>query len=130
MRVLLLLKGVKRNISKVLRPKRVEVIRINGKTVDETILSNTNAFFAAYMMIIVASFLLVSLDGLSLTASFSAVLACLNNIGPGLSELGPVSNFSSLGACSKLVLIFDMLAGRLEIFPILILFHFKGWKRG
>ncbi len=128
-RVLLLFKGIKRNIQQVLRPRRVRVIRVNDKTMDEKIVSNTNAYFATYMLLIFVSFLIVSIDGFSVTTNFTAVLSCFNNIGPGLEAVGPMCNFAGYSVLSKLVLIFDMLAGRLEIFPILLLFNFRTWQK-
>ena len=128
-RILLLLKGVRRNISQMMRPQKVQVIRVNGKTVDERILSNTNSYLAIYVMIIVVSFLALGLDNFSMTTNFSAVMACFNNIGPGFEAVGPSCNFSAFSPISKLILIVDMLAGRLEIFPILILLSPKTWRR-
>ncbi len=127
-RILLLLKILHRNIRKTLHPQKVEVIRSHGNTVDEHILDNTNAYLAAYFIIVMLSFVLISLDGLSVTTNFSAVLACFNNIGPGLEKVGPTANYSCYSAFSKLVLIGDMLAGRLEIFPILILVSRTTWR--
>ena len=92
-------------------------------------MENTNAYLAAYALIIVASFLLISVDGYSVTTNLSAVLACFNNIGPGLEMVGPTCNYSAFSVFSKLVLIMDMLAGRLEIFPILILFSRTTWGK-
>jgi len=97
--------------------------------VDETILANTNAYLAAYVIIIFVSFLIISLDNFSVTTNFTAVLACFNNIGPGLEAVGPTCNFSGFSTLSKLVLSFDMLAGRLEIFPMLVLFSGSTWRR-
>lgn len=128
-RVLLLWKILKRNIKQVLQPRKVMVVRTNGQMVDEKILANTNAYLAAYVIIIVFSFLLVTLDGFSVTTCFTAVVACFNNIGPGLEMVGPTGNFAMFGGLSKIVLILDMLAGRLEIFPILILFTRSAWKK-
>ena len=128
-RVLLIFKTMKRNISQVLHPKKVKVIKVNGKMVDEKLIANTNAYLAVYIVIIIASFIIVSLDNLSTAANISAVLACFNNIGPGLAEVGPIFSYSSYSVLSKCVLIFDMLAGRLEIFPILVLFNRHAWKR-
>ena len=127
-RVLLLLKVMGRNVRQLLHPRKIQVIRNNGQAVDEKLLANTNAYLSAYVMIILASFILISLDGFSLTTNFSAVLACFNNIGPGLELVGPTSNYGAFSAFSKLVLIVDMLAGRLEIFPILVLFSAGTWK--
>lgn len=127
--VALLLKGLRRNIRQVLHPRKVQVVRVNGKAVDETVLDNANAYLAAYVAILVLSYLLVSLDNMDIGSTFSGVLACLNNVGPGLGELGPTCNYFHLSDLSKLTLTADMLIGRLEIFPILILFSRTTWKR-
>ncbi|MBR2354000.1 MAG: TrkH family potassium uptake protein [Clostridia bacterium] len=129
-RLLLLFKSLIRNISQILHPNKVKVIRVNTKPIDEKIIANTSAYFFVYMILIFASFLIVSIDGFSIATGFSAVVSCFNNIGPGFETVGPTCNFSSFSPLSKLVLIFDMLAGRLEIFPILILFNPRAWKRG
>ena len=128
-RVLLLFKSLGRNIRRVTNPKKVEVVRINHKTISETVLDNTNAYLAAYVIIIVFSFLIVSLDKQTIGTTFTAVLACFNNIGPGMEAVGPTCNFAFFSDLSKLTLIFDLLAGRLEIFPMLILFSRNPWKR-
>jgi len=128
-RVLLLLKGLRRNIRKMLHPRKVDVVRNNGTTVDEKILENTNAYLAAYVVIIFAVFLIISLDGFSIGTNFSAVLCTFNNIGPGMEAVGPTCNFSAFSDLSKLVLSFAMLAGRLEIFPILVLFSKNTWTQ-
>lgn len=127
-RVLLLFKSLYRNIRKILDPQKVQIVRINGNKVDESVVENTNIYLAAYVIIIIASLLVVSLDGFSTTTNFSAVLSCFNNIGPGLDAVGPTANFSQFGILSKIVLIMDMLAGRLEIYPILILFSRSAWR--
>jgi len=103
------------------------VVRNNGQVVEEQILDTTNAYLAAYIVIIIVSVVLISLDGFSTGTNISAVLACFNNIGPGLEAVGPTCNYSSYGIFSKLVLIVDMLAGRLEIFPILVLLSRSTW---
>ena len=128
-RLMLLLKSLKRNIGQVLKPRKVQVVRNNGAVVDEKILDNANAYLAAYMVILFLSFLIISLDNFSVGTNFTAVLACFNNIGPGLEAVGPTCNFSAYSTLSKLVLSFDMLAGRLEIFPILVLFSRSTWRR-
>ena len=128
-RLLLLLKGLRRNIRKMLNPRKVEIIRNNGTAVDEKILDNTNAYLAAYVMIIFAIFVIISLDGYSIGTNFTAVLCTFNNIGPGMEAVGPMCNFSGYSDLSKLVLSWAMLAGRLEIFPILILFSPQTWKQ-
>ena len=129
-RALLLFKTMRRNLKKALYPRRVEVVCNNGQMMEEGVLSNINTYLSAYVIIIIVSFLLISLDGFSTTTNFSAVLACFNNIGPGLEAVGPTCNFSGYSVLSKLVLIFDMLAGRLEIFPILMLLSKSTWKKG
>ena len=126
-RLLLLIKGLGRNIGQVLSPRRVDVVRINSRAVDERILANTNAYFSAYMIIMFLSFVLVSLDGFSITTNLTAVMSCFNNMGPGFEAVGPTCNYGSFSVFSKLILILDMLAGRLEIFPILVLFSPSIW---
>lgn len=127
-RLLLVFKSLRRSVRKVVHPQRVEVVRMNGNPISEKVLQNTNAYLAAYVIIIGISWLLISIDGFSVTTNISAVLACFNNIGPGFEAVGPICNFASYSVFSKLVLIMDMLAGRLEIFPILILFSGTTWK--
>ena len=114
-RLLYLLKSLGRNITQILNPRRVKSIRYNGNVLSEAVLDNTNAYLAAYVCIIIFSYLVVSLDN--------------NTIGPGLEAVGPTCNFGHLSDLSKLVLSLDMLAGRLEIFPILVLFSRSTWKR-
>ena len=128
-RTLLLLKNLRRNTRRILNPKRVEVVRVNGQRVSESVLENTNTYLIAYVVIVLGSFLLISIDNLSMMTNFSAVVACFNNIGPGFDAVGPTCNFSVFSGFSKVVLIFDMLAGRLEIFPILILASKSTWSR-
>ena len=128
-RLLLLMKGVRRNIRKMMNPRKVELIRNNGEVVDEQILDNTNAYLATYVIIIFLVFAIISLDNFSVGTNFTAVLCTFNNIGPGLEAVGPTCNFSQYSDLSKLVLSWAMLAGRLEIFPILVLFSQRTWKQ-
>ncbi len=128
-RLLFMLKNLRRNILQILHPRKVQAVRNNNRIVQERVLDNVNAYLAAYVMIVVLSFIIISADGFSITTNISAVLACFNNIGPGFDAVGPTCNFSAYSALSKLVLILDMLAGRLEIFPILVLFSGDTWKR-
>ena len=128
-RVLLLLKGARRNIHRMLNPRKVELVRNNGNVVDEKVLDNTNAYLAAYVLILFSVFAIISLDGFSVGTNFSAVLCTFNNIGPGLEAVGPTCNFSQFSDLSKLVLSWAMLAGRLEIFPMLVLFSRMTWKQ-
>ena len=126
-RALLLFKTLRRNARQVLHPSRVQVVRNNGQAVPEKVLEHANAYVAAYIIIIIVSFLLISLDEFSLTTNFTAVLACFNNVGPGLDGVGPTCSYAAYSTFSKLVLTVDMLAGRLEIFPILALFSRGSW---
>ena len=128
-RALLLFKVLRRNIHQVLHHRRVQSIRVNDQVMDEKVLDSANAYLAAYVIILFASFVVISLDGFSVGTNFSAVLACFNNIGPGLEAVGPTCNYAAYSVLSKLVLIADMLAGRLEIFPILVLFSHSTWKQ-
>ncbi len=128
-RLLLLLKGLRRNIRQTLNPQKVQVIRNNDAAVSEKVLDNTNAYLAAYGLILFISFVLVSIDGFSVDTNFSAVVSCFNNMGPGFAAVGPTCNFGGYSAFSKIVLSLDMLLGRLEIFPILVLFSRSTWKR-
>ena len=128
-RILLLLETLGRNIRQTLSPRKIEAVRNNGQVVSERILDNTNAYLAAYVVIIFGVFTVISLDGFSVGTNFSATLACFNNIGPGLESVGPTCNFGAFSPLSKLVLSFAMLAGRLEIFPILVLFSRNSWSR-
>ncbi len=127
-RLLLIFKSIRRNIRQVLQPQKIQVVRVNGQPVDEKILENTNAYLAIYVIIIVVSCILVAVDGFSMMTNLSAVIACFNNIGPGFEAVGATCSFVGFGYFSKLVLIIDMLAGRLEIFPILILFSGAAWR--
>lgn len=127
-RVLMLFKSLHRSIRQIMHPKRVMAIQVNNETISEPLVRRTNVYLVAYMIILFVSLLLISVDGFSVETNFSAVLACFNNIGPGLHLVGPTSNYSAFSAFSKIVLSVDMLAGRLEIFPILIFFSPNMWK--
>ena len=128
-RLLILIKSLRRNITKVLNPRKVRMVRNNGAVMNEAVIENTNAYLAAYVLIIIFSYILISLDGFSIGTNLTAVLACFNNIGPGMEAVGPTCNFSQFSDFSKIVLSMDMLAGRLEIFPILVLFSRSTWRR-
>ena len=128
-RIMLVFKSLRRNIRQVMHPRTVQVVRTSGRVVDETVLDNTNGYLAAYMIILILSCLLISLDGHSFTTNVTAVITCFNNVGPGLEMVGPTGNFSAFSDFSKIVLIINMLAGRLEIFPILVLLSRSTWKR-
>lgn len=128
-RVLILLKSVKKELKQYLHPSVVEKIKMDGKIVEHEVVRSTNVFMVAYVLIFAVSVLLISLDEYDLVTNFTAVTATFNNIGPGLALVGPTGNFGFFSNFSKVVLIFDMLAGRLEIFPVLLLFSRETWKR-
>ncbi len=128
-RILILCKAAKKEFQLYLHPNAVKKIKMDAKTVGHDILRSTNIYLSVYLLIFAASVLLISIDNFDLVTNFTAVASTLNNIGPGLEIVGPMGNFSSFSYLSKCVMIFDMLAGRLEIFPLMLLF-FKGtWKK-
>ena len=113
----------------LIHPRSVKVVKLEGKVIDSTVTKSVFAYISAYLIVFVLSLLVVSLDGFDFETNFSAVAATFNNIGPGFSGVGPMSNFSNYSILSKLVLSMDMLIGRLEIFPILLLFAPSTWKK-
>lgn len=127
-RFVLLVKTVRKELNSYIHPKSIEKIKIDGKPIEHEVVRSTNVYFITFMIIFVFSVLLISLEGKSLVTNFTAVAATINNIGPGLAMVGPSQNFGFFSNFSKFVLMFDMLAGRLELFPLLILFHPVIWK--
>lgn len=128
-RILILLKSLRLQIRKMLHPNVVHLVRMDGETVEPETVNNALAFLVAYCAIAIGSILIVSFDGFSFETNLTSVFACLNNIGPGLGLVGPMGSYAGLSNLSKLVLTLDMLIGRLEIFPILILCVPSVWKR-
>ena len=130
-RAMLLFKGLKRNALRLMRPSEVRIVRLNGARVDEQTLANVNAYLSAYVIIVLAGFLILSADpaGYSMTSNLSAIVATFNNIGPGFDAVGPTCNFAGYSVVSKLVMTLGMLLGRLEIFPILALFLPSTYKK-
>ena len=128
-RILILFKEVKKEIALIVHPRNVKAVKLDGKTVDHSIVRSTSMFLVVYIGIFVISFLLLSIENKDFTTTFTAVAANLNNTGPGLGEVGPVGNYSNFSVLSKLVLVFDMIAGRLELFPLLLLFSPSMWKK-
>ena len=128
-RLIILVKASIRDMKKMLHPNAVASVRFEGKPLPERNIQGVHTFIAVYLMIFVASYLLLSLEGLDLISTFTALSACINNIGPGLGMVGPTGNFSAFSPASKLLLSFDMLVGRLEIFPMLLLFAPSMWRR-
>lgn len=128
-RFLLLFKTIKKEVVLSLHPKAVERVKMDGKNVEHEVIRSLNVYIAAYAMVFVVSLLLITLDEFDLVTNFTAVTATINNIGPGLGLVGPSGNFSMYSDFSKLVFSFDMLAGRLEIMPMLLLFSKETWKK-
>ena len=128
-RVLIFVKSIFKEIRIAAHPKSTHKVTMNGRPVEHTVVRAVNVFMAAYIMIFVVSILIVSRDGMDYTTNFTSVAATINNIGPGLAKVGPTQNFSLFSPLSKIVLSLDMLIGRLEIFPLLVLFSPSSWRK-
>lgn len=128
-RILIYFKTIRKEINYLAHPRSIRVVQMDGKRVEHTVVRAANVFLVAYLGIFVLSFLLISIGNYDFATNFTAVAATINNIGPGLEMVGPVENFAFFSAFSKYVLIFDMLAGRLEIFPMLVLLTPATWKK-
>jgi trk system potassium uptake protein TrkH len=128
-RIIVLFKTIGKEMSYLVHRRSVKVLKLNGKKLEKENIHSINVFFVTYMVLFAASFLLISLDNFDIATTFTATLATLGNIGPGLGVVGPMGNFGEFSILSKLVMMFNMLAGRLEIFPILLLFSPSTWKR-
>lgn len=128
-RVLILLKSIKRDLKQIVHPKSVNIVKVNGKKVGEETVHDAFIYLIAYVGIILLSVLLVSLNNFDFATTFSGVLTTINNVGPGIAAVGPVENFSAFSDLSKIVFCFDMLIGRLEIFPFLVLFSPNLWRK-
>ncbi len=128
-RLMILIKSGLRDIKKAINPRSIETVKVDKHTVEEPVVKSVSVFFATYMILIAISTLIVSIDGRDLVTTFTSVLACISNIGPGLGAVGPYGNFADFSVMSKLVLSFDMLAGRLELIPMLMLFSPYAWAR-
>ncbi|MDY5576373.1 MAG: TrkH family potassium uptake protein [Lachnospiraceae bacterium] len=128
-RILIYVKSIKKEIEYQIHPRSVRKIKVDGKMVDHEVLRSTKAFLIIYIMLAVGSMVIISLDRFDLVTNFTAVIASLSNIGPGLGVVGPSGNFAEFSVISKFVLMFDMLAGRLELIPMLLLFSPETWKK-
>ena len=128
-RLLIYIKTALREVRQISQPRVVRTVRLDGKKLEIPVIKGALLFLVCYALIFIGSVLIIQLENLDLETSFSAVAATLNNIGPGLGLVGPTCNFGFLSPLSKIVLIFDMLAGRLEIFPILVLLSPRTWKK-
>lgn len=128
-RVVILIKSVVRELFTVKHPRGVSVVKVDGHVVDKDTVRSVHVFISSYVLIYMLSLLLVSLDNFDFTTNFTAIVATLNNIGPGLARVGPAANFNLFSDLSKIVLMLDMLVGRLELMPMLVLFAPVTWKR-
>ena len=128
-RVMLLVKAAGRDIGKMIHPRSVRRVRMDGKCVDKATLDAVEAFFFLYLFIIIICTLVISFDGYDFATNFTAALSCMSNIGPGLSLIGPSGSFAIFSDCSKIVMSFVMLLGRLEIYPLIILLTPSVWNR-
>ncbi len=128
-RLVILFKSIRKELSLIIHPREIRKIRMDGHVVEHATLRSTNVFLCIYFVVLLSSTLLVSVDEFDFTTNFTAVVSMLNNIGPGLNLVGPTQNFSIFSVFSKFVLMFDMLAGRLELFPVMVLLMPGTWKR-
>lgn len=128
-RILILIKGVGRELGSLIHPHRVKKVMIDKRPLEDDIVRSVNVYMICFMLVFVASFGILCLEGHDLVTNFTAVIATINNIGPGLELVGPTQNYAFFSVPSKLVLIFNMLAGRLELFPMLVLFNPQTWKK-
>ena len=128
-RLLILAKNGMREIKHILRPRSVNVTRLDGEPLSDETCRTASNYFVLYLGLIVGTTLLLALDGFDLTTNLTATLACINNVGPGLNVVGPIGNFSAFSIFSKIILSLDMLLGRLEIMPMLILFSPTAWRK-
>ena len=128
-RILILLKTIRKELSLIIHPRQVKKIRMDGHPVDHETLRSANVFLVVYFVLLLTSMLLISVDEFDFSTNFTSVVTVLNNIGPGLNLVGPTQNFSIFSPFYKFVLMFDMLAGRLELFPMMILLMPSTWKR-
>ena len=128
-RIMILVKAVSREFRRAINPRRINCIKLDGVVVDKEIISTTSIYFTVYMLLIAVSTFLIALDNVDMTSAVTASISCINNIGPGLSNNGMISHFADFSILSKLVMTAEMLIGRLEIFPMIILFLPSTWKK-
>ena len=127
-RMIIIVKAVWRELRRAINPKRVKAIKLDGAVIEKDVVLTTSAYFIIYMFIIGISSLLISIDNFDFTTTITAVVTCINNVGPGFAAVGPTENFADFSNFSKIILSANMLIGRLEIFPIMILFMSSTWK--
>ncbi len=127
-RIIIMIKSVVSGLRTQLFPSSVNIVRLQDRRVEDSTVREVHSYFILYMLILLGSFLIISIDGFSFETSFTAVVACLNNIGPGLDMVGPIGNYSEFSPLSKIVLFLNMVIGRLEILPIIIMFTPAAWR--
>ena len=128
-RIIIFIKGIGRELDSMIHPRRVKKVIMDNRPLDNDVVRSVTIYLVTFVLLFVTSVVLVSIDNHDLVTNFTAVSATINNIGPGLSGVGPTQNYGFFSIPAKLVLIFDMLAGRLELFPMLLLFKPNTWKR-
>ena len=129
-RVLLLLRSIRRDLHHITHPRSVEVVKLEGKVVPESTIHSAMVFVGLYVFIVLIATLIISLDNQTFAVSFSSALTCVSNVGPGLEAVGPMGNFAAFSHLSKITMSLCMIIGRLEIFPILVIFSYQTWRRG
>ena len=128
-RIMILAKSIIKEAKIAVHPKSTHKIKMNGRIIEHETVRSINVFYASYFMIFIVSLLIISFDNFDFTTNFTAIAATINNIGPGMAKVGPTANFSIYSPLSKLVMTFDMLVGRLEIFPVMVLLSPYTWKK-
>lgn len=128
-RVIILIKSTVRKLKNMLSPRKVEIIKLDGKTLDEGVVDSVHSYIAVYILLFLVCSLLISFDNFNLETTFSASLTCISNVGPGFGMVGPYGSFSGFSSFSKLILSLEMIAGRLELFPLLLLFSPRAWTK-
>ena len=128
-RIIIIFKSIRKELKKLTHPNAVSRLKMGGKVVEEDVINGVVIYMVIYVFLVGISFLLVSTENFDLETTFSAILACINNVGPGLGAVGPAGNYSGFSNFSKIVLSIDMLIGRLEILPILLIAAPSFWKQ-
>ena len=122
-------KSIRNEISLMVHPRSVRKVHMDGKMLSDKITKSIQVYLMIYLSVYLVSFLLISLDNFDFTTNFTAVAACLNNVGPGLNMVGPTGSYANFSYFSKIILIFNMITGRLEFLPMLVLLSPKTWKK-
>ena len=128
-RVLILFKSIKRELSQMLHPRAVKEVKIEGKKLDDSTIKGVQTYFSFYMVLIIAVFFLLSFDKFTMETNFTAAVSTFNNVGPAFGAAGPMSSYADFSIFSKIVMSFSMLLGRLEIYPMILLFSPTTWAK-